>query len=203
MKIEVPFYKQDKEVNCGPISLQMVLNYFNGGFGLEEVEKACEIKQGKGTFTVQLAFAAASLGYKAEFYSGQIGVNEEHLKHEFYQKYVEDLKKAEEFDKRARGLGAIVEERCLSLSEILCHLDEGKVPIALLDWNVVKGSREKGYKGHFVPVVGYDSESVYVHNGGFDNPQAFKQISKEVFDEARKADGTDCDVLFISKRNTN
>ncbi|MFB6246206.1 MAG: peptidase C39 family protein [Candidatus Pacearchaeota archaeon] len=199
MILGIPFYKQDKEVNCGPISLQMVLNYFEGGFGLEEVEKACEIKEGKGVFTVQLAFAAASLGYKVEFYSKQIGVNKEHLKKEFYQRYAEDLEKAEEFEKRAREFGAKVEERHLGLSEILSYLDAGKVPIALLDWNVVKGSREKGYRGHFVPVVGYDEENVYVHNGGFDSPQEFMSISKEVFDEARKVDGTGEDVVFVWK----
>ena len=44
-----------------------------------------------------------------------------------------------------------------------------------------KGTPE--FIGHFVPIVGYDGENIYVHNHGFHNPKAFLPIKRELFEE--------------------
>lgn len=72
------------------------------------------------------------------------------------------------------------------------------MPIVLLDWNKIT-KKANTYHGHFVPVVGYDEKFIYVHNHGLNNPQSFLQIEKKLFDEARKAQGTDEDILIIYK----
>lgn len=89
MKLTVPFYKQTNSMNCGPASLRMVLAYFDRDWGIEVLEEMTGMKKGKGISTIQISTAAASLGYKSEFYSKQILFNEENLKLDFYKKYNE------------------------------------------------------------------------------------------------------------------
>jgi len=90
-----------------------------------------------------------------------------------------------------------VEERTLSLDEILSYIKQDSAIIILLDWNIITGG--EGYQGHFVPVVGFDSKYIYVHNHGFLNPTPFLPISRELFEKARKSRGTDEDIVIIFK----
>lgn len=200
MKLEIPFYNQTTKLNCGPSALRMVLAYFDGDYSLQLLEEKAKIKEGKGVFTIQIAIAAASLGYPADFYSKQVSFNKENLKLEFYQKYADLITQTDIFVEKAKKLGVHVEEKQLSLEEILSKVSVNSLPIILLDWNVVKGTREKGYQGHFVPIVGYDDEKVYIHNHGFTEPTQFLAIDRETFNEARTAKGTDEDVIFIYRK---
>jgi len=51
-----------------------------------------------------------------------------------------------------------------------------------------------------VPLVGYDNENVLIHNHGLRDTQEFMKIDRKLFDEARKAKGTDEDVVVIYRR---
>ena len=201
MRLEVPFYKQTTKLNCGPAVLRMVVAYFDQDLGLEVLEQRTGIKEGKGISTIQIATAATLLGYKTDFFSKHIYFNEENLKLEFYQKYSDAIQQSKQVVEEARKAGVRLEERGMSLEELLKNVSNDSIPIVLLDWNVVKGTREKGYQGHFVPVVGYDSENVYVHNHGLTNPTPFLPIKREIFEEARKAQGTDEDIIIIHRKN--
>jgi hypothetical protein len=93
-----------------------------------------------------------------------------------------------------------MEERGLSLEELLEKVDRDSLPIILLDWNIIKGMKDKGYQGHFVPIVGHDNDNIYVHNHGLDNPTPFLSVKRDVFEEARKANGTDEDIIIIHSK---
>ncbi len=200
MKLEVPFYKQTTKLNCGPAALRMVIVYFEQDLGLEILEQRTGIKEGKGISTIQIATAAALSGYKTNFFSKHIYFNEENLKLEFYQKYSEAVQQSKQVVEDAKNAGVEMEERGVSLEELLRNVTHNNVPIILLDWNIVKGTREKGYQGHFVPIVGYDESNVYVHNHGSDNPEPFLSIKNDIFEEARKAEGTDEDIIIIHRK---
>lgn len=201
MKLKVPFYNQTTPLNCGPIALKMVLSYFGSDFSEEILESKTGIKEGKGISTIQIAIAAASLGYKADFYSKYILFNEDNLRFDFYKKYSEmDLIQSKKLVAKAKGLSVNINESSLPLDELLGFITQNSVPIILIDWNIVINKKDKGYQGHFVPVVGYDEKYVYIHNHGFDNPQEFLPVPRGLFDEARKADGTDEDIVVIRKR---
>ena len=55
-------------------------------------------------------------------------------------------------------------------------------------------------QGHFVPIVGYDEKNIYVHNQGLTNPTENLSIPRELFEQARKAKGTDEDIIFIYRK---
>lgn len=96
---------------------------------------------------------------------------------------------------RAREAGVELNEERLGINEIIDNMGKNRAIIALLDWNVIIG--EKGYLSHFVPLVSYDRENIYVHNHGFDDTKKYMPINKRLFNKARKAKGTDEDILII------
>lgn len=201
MRLEVPFFKQTTDLDCGPTALRMVISYFGKDPGIQIIKEKAGIKEGKGVFTIQLATAAVFLGFKADFFSKHVLFNEEYNKMDFYKKYAEmDLDQSKKVVKDAEDIGVKIQERTLSINEVLRLLTKESVPIILLDWNIVTGNKEKGYQGHFVPIIGYDSEKIYVHNGGSHNPEISVGINKKLFDEARKAKGTDEDLVVIYKK---
>jgi len=198
MKLNVPFYKQTTPLNCGPSALRMVLAYLDKDLGLEILEEKIGVKEGKGVSTIRLAIASASLGYKTDFYSKHILFNEKNVNLDYYKQYGDmNLRESEILIKKAKEEGVNIQEKSLSLEELLEMVKEKSVPIILLDWNIVLGKKEEGYQGHFVPIVGHDNENVYVHNHGFKNTKAFFPIDKSLFDKARRAKGTDEDIVVI------
>jgi uncharacterized protein YvpB len=201
MKLEVPFYKQESKNDCGPTALQMVLEYLGKNHSRQELMNLVDSDKSGVTYTLGLAVAAAKLGFKVEFYSVCLGFNPSNYELEFYKKEADEAslsqQKIERLRKEACRLGIKMQEINLSLKEILSKISKDCIPIVLLDWSKIKGSSD--YIGHFVPIVGYDEENIYVHNQGFLNTQAFLPIKRKIFEEARKAKGTDEDILFISK----
>ena len=201
MRLEIPFYKQTSLLNCGPTTLRMVLAYFGKYVEVEVLEARTGIKEGKGISTIQIATAAASSGYRTDFYSKHILFNEENLKHEFYQKYGDmHLEQSKKLVEDAKVAGVNIQERTLSLEKLLGFVTKDSVPIILLDWNIVKERKEKGYQGHFVPIVGYDEKNIYIHNHGLNDTQELMSVSRKTLDEARKAEGTDEDVVIVYRK---
>lgn len=198
MKLNVPFFNQTSLMNCGPVALQMVASYLGKDVELSVIEKSAGIEKDKGASTTQLAVASAEIGFKTRLISKNILFSEENLELDFYKKYATvSLESSKDWLEKAKKSGVEVEERTANLEEILSFVSEKSLPIVLLDWNVVRGEDEKGYQGHFVPVVGYDEKNVYVHNHGFNNPTPFMPIERGLFDKARKSKGTDEDILVV------
>jgi len=200
MKINVPFFKQTNSFNCGPFALKMVLAYFGEDFDIQLLEEKVGIKKDKGIYTIQIATASELLGYKTKFYSKHLGINPENLKMDFYKKYAEEFKDSDKIFFDAKSAGVEIYEKTLSLENLLKFVSKDSIPIILLDWNLITSKEEKGYQGHFVPIIGYNTKSVYVHNHGLNNPKEFMEISRKLFDKARKAKGTDEDLLIIHRK---
>lgn len=201
MRLEIPFYKQKTDLDCGPTALKMVLDYFGKKEDIHTLKEKTGIKEGKSIYTIQIATAAASSGYRTDFYSKHILFNEDNLEHEFYQKYNDmDFEQSKRWVEYAKEAGVNVQERTLTLEEILEFVTKDSVPIILLDFNIVRARKEKGYQGHFVPIAGFDEQNVYIHNHGLKETQEFMPVSRKTFDEARKAEGTDEDIVVVYRK---
>ncbi len=201
MRLDVPFYKQTTALNCGPTTLKMVLSYFGKKEPIKSIEKKTEMKELKGISTIQIAIAATSLGYHADFYSKHILFNEDNLNYEFYKQYSDiNLEESEKYLEKAKNLGVNIKEKTLSLDNLLSLLTKNSIPIVLLDWNIIKTKKENGYQGHFVPIVGFDKQNVYIHNPGLNDAKEFMSISRRIFNKARKAKGTDEDIVIVYRK---
>ncbi len=202
MKLKVPFYKQESKNDCGPTALQMVLEYLGEAHSKEELMDLVDSDKSGVTWTLGLARASAKLDFKTEFYSTCLGFNPLNYCLDYYQKEADEASSSEQKLERLKieshQLGVQMEERGLTLEELLSKISENCVPIILLDWNKIR--EKEGYQGHFVPVVGYDDENVYVHDHGEINPKEFVAIKRKVFDEARKSKGTDEDIVYIHRK---
>ena len=202
MKLRVPFYKQESKNDCGPTALQMILEYFKEQHSREELINLVDSDKSGVTWTLGLARAVAELGFKTEFYTICLGFNPKNYELEYYQKESDGAsssqQKLERLRKEAHKLGVKIEERSLSLEELLSKVSKNCIPIILLDWSKIKGTPD--FIGHFVPIVGYDEKNVYVHNQGFHNTSAFLSINRKLFEEARKAKGTDEDIVYIHRK---
>jgi hypothetical protein len=200
MRLPVPFYEQTTEDNCGPVALRMILEYLGKNFTTEELETATGIKEGKMLATIQLATTAAELGFKVDFFTKELGFDESKLETEYYKKYAEEgfAEMARGFVKKAENAGVNVKKRSLTLKELLNFVSENSIPLILLNWNIVKG--KEGHHGHFVPVVGYDNENIYVHNHGKLGTQPYFPIKRDLFDKARKSEGTSEDLVIIYRK---
>lgn len=199
MRLDVPFYPQTSNPDCGPYALKMVLAYFGKDLPIEIIKEKTRIKEGKGVYTIQLAIAAASLGTNVKFLSTSLSLNKVNMKLDFYKKYAEVFSD-ENFGHllvEAKTAGVTMEQKSVELKELLSYATENSLPIVLVDWNVIINEKNKGYAGHFVPVVGHDSKNIYVHNQGSKTPTAFLPIKKEMFDKARKSFGTDEDIVVV------
>ncbi len=198
MKLNIPFYNQTTPLNCGPTALKCVFSYFGKEIDLSFIEEKAGIKPEKGVGTIQLAIASASLGFKTELYSKEMGFNKKNLNLDFYKKYNSlNQEFTEELILKAKSLNIKLQEKTLALQNLLNFLTTNSVPIVLIDWNQIVN--KKGYQGHFVPIVGYDENNVYIHNVASQLEGKFIKISRKIFDKARKSKGTDEDVLVILK----
>lgn len=201
MKLNVPFYKQTTNLDCGPTALRMALSFLNKDYGIEKLRNLVITNDDKGVSTIKLAIAASKLGYKTKFYSVSLFFDESNLDLDFYKQYGDiNLEISKKLVEEAKKNKVELYEKSISLEDVLSYVTEESIPIILLDWNIIREISQKGYQGHFVPIVGYDDNYVYVHNQGLKDPQAYLPIKKETFEKARKAQGTDEDFLVIFKQ---
>lgn len=201
MIFNIPFYKQIEKNDCGPTALKMVLEYLGEKHSIGELKKLIEPEDSGATWSIAIAKSSAELGFRTEFYTASLGFNPENYKLDFYKKEANLSnidEKVEKFKKGCVKWGVKLNERKLELNEILNKLNENCLAIILLDWGKIKGNDK--FAGHFVPIVGYDENNIYVHNQGLNNPQAKLTISRELFEKSRKSVGTDEDIIFIHRK---
>ena len=165
MKLEVPFHNQETNNDCGPTALQMVLEYLDRkSYSRDQIQTLVDSDKSGVTWTIGLAKSAAQMGFKTEFYTSCLGFNPENYKLAFYQETADEKKSTEKklnkLKREAVQFGVHMEEKRLTLKEILIKIGSSCVPIILLDWSKIKAT--KGFIGHFVPIVGYDNNNIYI-----------------------------------------
>ena len=201
MKLKVPLYI-NKHYDCGPVCLEMIFDFFGQKKSFEEIQQVVNPEKSGATLTIGLAKAAQHFGFQTTFYTKQL-VNEELFTHEFYQEVTngeeEYFKKIKVLTAECESLGVNIYEKTLTLKDITKKISEDCLAIIILDWGVIKGLDK--YHGHFVVITGYDEDNIYVNQPGPSNPDTNMKISRELFDRARKAPGTDEDIMFIQRKN--
>lgn len=201
MKTDVPFFEQESKNSCGIAAMRMILGYFGQASTEKELYLECSPEKSGVIWSVDLARLSGKRGLEVEFYTHSLHLNQENQSLEFYQKMTAENTAAQRVDQmiaEAEKLGVKLAEQSLSLSEIKSKLKEGWLAVILLDWRVVSPAENQfDFQGHLVPIVGFDENSIFVHNQGMDDPQPFYEIKNDLFEQARKSKGTDEDIIFV------
>ncbi len=196
MKIDVPYYASKKDTDCGPLALKMALEYLGEDHSFEEIaEKERQLDSGM-VWSGGIARAAKKFGFPVKLISISNFSHEEN-DIEFYKKYA-DNKAMIVLKELSEELGDTVEEKDMSIEELLKFVSEDSVPIVLVNWYVI--AEKEGFNGHFLPVVGYDEENIYVHNPGLARAQAYLPIKRDLFVKAWESKGTDKDTIVIFRK---
>lgn len=201
MKLSVPYYKSEKDTDCGPLALRMALAYLGERYTFEKIsEEEKQIDTGL-VWSVGIARASKRLGFPTKFISTTNFSHEEN-DIDYYKKYSNDKAKIvlKELSEEIRKIGVEIQERDMSVEELLSYVSENSVPIALVNWYILAG--KEGFSGHFLLITGYDEENVYVHNPGLASAMPYLPIKRDVFLRAWESKGTDKDTIVISRKPT-
>lgn len=193
-RIELPKFKQQNKNDCGPTALRIVSSYLGKEVTSDALYSLANIKTGEGFWTIDLGIVAKKLGFDCSVYTKNLGVVSENL--ELYKSMTTaNEKEVNEKFVNAKKIGLACYEKQFSLEEIILKISREELIISLIDWNIIEPKKDRKYQGHFVVLSGYDDKNIY-----FLDP--FKgteeNITKELYDLARKSNGTDEDLLIFT-----
>ncbi|MFB6246638.1 MAG: hypothetical protein ABEI74_03545 [Candidatus Pacearchaeota archaeon] len=206
MNLSVPFYENRGDGSqCMQVAMKSVLKHFlDRDFSLEELDKLTGRKSELWTWIFQVVTALYDLGLKVKYYAksdlepfleGEPFIrrnfgkdSEKIIKFGDIPALIESVKKLLNYD--------IFEKRKLSFDEIEYHIEQGHVPLLLIDHNKIVG-KESQYQGHLVVVTGFDNQNVFYHESGPKNPKANKKVPKSTFIDAWNANGTGNSAVIV------
>ncbi|XP_059141692.1 protein GUCD1-like [Physella acuta] len=212
--VSVPFVNQCYSWDCGLACVSMILRMFNEPCDDVYTKDLDSLQCGESIWTIDLAYILMRHNVHSCLYTITLGVNGDHCKKSFYRSSfsVDEVRVKNMFDSAAQN-GVLVEKKCLSLDDLIQHLQNNNPLIVLVDWTLMKClwcesklrkcwscvTCNKGpYQGHFIVVCGYDTHKALIF---YKNPDSHFHdtccIHMEEFDRARKSDGTDEDTLYI------
>ncbi|MFX1450087.1 MAG: peptidase C39 family protein [Promethearchaeota archaeon] len=202
IRFKIPFYEQGYN-DCGPICLKMVLEYLGENYSLSELKNLVESDSTGTTWAIGLVKAAASLGFKVDFYTTYLGVNIQNYNLMYYitqtDGYQESKSKVEKMiEIISKNPRVKLIEQSLSLDEIFKKINRDCVVISEINWCSAVG--KNGYIGHFVVIVGHDKKNVYIHQILPGDAQPYFPIKRKVFNKARNQLGTDQNLIFIYRK---
>lgn len=215
--IEVPHVEQCYTWDCGLACLSMALKYL--GIPASEIyTKDLDAQQcGESVWTIDLAYIAARYAIPHRLCTITLGAHPDHATKSFYSKFSKDEKRVNELFHDALAHGTHVEECSVKIEDITDHIHSGNVVIVLLDWRYLECiwcrhdvtrcclcclelAGHSGYQGHFVVACGYDKTNRYIFYKNPNKTESLCCCRFEAFDKARKASGTDEDILFLYKK---
>ena len=210
MRLDIPFHANDGDgKQCFQAAMRMVLEFYLGkDHSLRELDKLTRRKQGLWTYTPQAATALHNLGLDVEFRSKEplepflqgeefirehAGEDADHiLKHTDVPVVVAATREALE-----RG---VFRQGATTVEDLERHLDKEEVPVVLVDYNKLM-DKDGPYQGHAVVVTGYDEDNIHYHESGPKSPEPHKEATKEGFQAAMDAKGTDNDCIIVRGRS--
>eukprot|EP00029_Vermamoeba_vermiformis_P014488 TRINITY_DN9608_c0_g1_i1.p1 TRINITY_DN9608_c0_g1~~TRINITY_DN9608_c0_g1_i1.p1 ORF type:complete len:239 (-),score=2.81 TRINITY_DN9608_c0_g1_i1:32-748(-) len=215
-KFNIPIVHQNDDWDCGLACASMVLKAFNKpNSSLAELIQY-EIKH-QSIWTIDLAFLFKKYEIPFVYYTITIGAKAEYAYNDFYKKeFEDDEKRVNELFSKAASQNVTIVQKSQSLDHIKEHISKGGIIIALVDSALMPchhcqsltdrfidkfcahTETAKGeFEGHYILIEGYDSNTnkILYKDPSSAQPQCSSSI--ESFEKARKATGTDEDLIFI------
>jgi hypothetical protein len=215
--LPVKHFEQTSDWDCGITCLRMLNDYYHQDLSaFDQVINSYECNQ--STWTIDLLHILHQLDIQAVLHTITFGCLAGYENVPYYEKLID--KDRERVEKLFVNKTENVKLGSIEWIDFKKHLNEHRTPcLVLVDAHKLKCCTCKkttvdrifdkfvplissSYQGHYVLVIGYtgteENEFIrYVDSGTTDG---FCTITKENFDLARKAFGTDEDVIFCYKK---
>ena len=96
----------------------------------------------------------------------------------------------------------LFQKEILSLRDIRNAIQENKVPIVLINIEILNNSESNKYTGHFIVITGVDKNYVYYNDSGPKNAKKNKKVSKEIFEKSREKETTKYSVIVAEQQSS-
>ncbi|KAK9813421.1 hypothetical protein WJX73_007592 [Symbiochloris irregularis] len=204
----VPHVEQRFSWDCGLACTLMVLQA--AGIGAETLSSLHRRCRTSSIWTIDLAHLLRHFHIHVQFLTQMVGANPAYADERFYMEQLqEDTVRVRHLFETASAKGIDLQCRSISAEELGKFLAiDGHVAIVLLDKGILTGSKaavqarsceqsESSYAGHYVVLTGFlpTSDRFLMLDPALE-PAALP-VSSTALDAARKAFGTDEDLLLI------
>jgi hypothetical protein len=209
--ISLTHVRQSYSWDCGLACVMMVLQHKGMSAPLEEMMK---IAGTKSVWTVDLAYILSRYGVDFTFYTVTDGVRPEYGTEAFYKLDIDaDMVRVNKLFETAPQLNITIDKRSVDVSEILECVQRGGMVITLVDKRLLPtGSTiarlihqqlAAGFVGHYVIVCGHNPRTrcVLITDPACGDGRTAVPIAE--YEAARKAFGTDEDLLLIAPGRGN
>ncbi|ESN98538.1 hypothetical protein HELRODRAFT_185838 [Helobdella robusta] len=216
-RIKIHHVRQHSNWDCGLACVQMILKTYDKN--IDNFKSVCvRLNLKTSIWTIDLAYILQYYHIAHKFMTITLGVDEAYSKKSFYKdNYDEDSARVEAMFNNAGEAGVNITECSVGMDEIVKHLKSNRPIIVLIDWNIVKWTsslplkcqcfgnvmkKVTSYQGHYILLNGYNEKkkSIYYHNP--EKSDVVHNIRLDVLEKARKAHGTDEDIIFIMSELT-
>ncbi|MED6150803.1 Complement component 1 Q subcomponent-binding protein, mitochondrial [Stylosanthes scabra] len=208
--LDVPHVSQIYTWDCGLACVSMVLKTIGvNDCGIQALAELCSTNS---IWTVDLAYLLQRFSVAFSYLTVTFGANPNYSVESFYKEELpNDLVRVDMLFQKAVEAGIDIQCRSLSGREISILILSGKyIAVALVDQSKLShvlqddvhvpevSSNNPGYTGHYVLICGYDAGADMFEIRDPASSKKHKRISSRSLEEARKAFGTDEDLLLIS-----
>ncbi len=206
----VEYFEEQKGLyDCGLCCVKMVLKWHNingySEFNVHKIVNEHEISTfTTPLWTIDLYCFLRTHNVNCIMFTTTIGVNPALYDIDWYNRHINiDLKRVQDKFALAEHNQWIIKNVSLTMSEIISKFIDSNniIAIILVDSNILNCTGKLDYSGHFIVLSAYKSETnkfEYVNPSS--NKPFYKYIDVDKLEKARKAIGTDDDLIFI---NTN
>jgi len=178
MNLIVPYYTQTNLNECGFFSVKMILEYFDIVAGVDEMRHRLGVLEDRPLLSTEILLLLHMYGLSPTLYSKTNVLN-----FDISPRYKSILDK-NLTDIEKLNLNLIVKK--VTISSIKSWINSGIPIICLLNFP------NRGL--HYVPVVGFDNNNIYIHD--FDTPNI--KISTDKFKILFENSYTDCDSIVAT-----
>ncbi|KAF1894868.1 hypothetical protein Lal_00022362 [Lupinus albus] len=206
---EVPHINQIYTWDCGLACVTMVLKTI--GINDCNIQSLAELCCTNSIWTVDLAYLLQRFSVTFSYFTVTYGANPNYCVESFYKEELpNDLVRVDTLFRQAMEAGIDIQCRSISGEEISVLILSGKcIAIALVDHNKLSHawqeddhvpgvfSNNPGYTGHYVLICGYDAEADMFEIRDPASSKKHNKVSSKSLEEARKAFGTDEDLLLV------
>ncbi len=177
VKYDVPFYRQSLDFTCGPACLMMALRFFDKSIKLNrgvelEIWRESNLVEVWATDRYGLALASHRRGFPTTImtnsddfgYAEVVPKYRKNVDRKWLLFFLSDIKR------KCQDAGIPEVVKGIGVREIRRHLDEGGIPIVLVDARLLS----KEHLPHWIVVKGYEGKSFFINNP-LDHPRKRKE----------------------------